>query len=468
MNFEFLQNLTGLKRLYKHCKNAEELALSMPDCSMFSARKSGEALARFIYFRAYKEAAENLSFADILTDYTVKHYIGNRDVLDALHNIRKKGNVAVHEENDDTVEDAIELLEDLHYAAGEIARKERLIDTYPRFDAHIDVASDADLMDFDPAALATEMAQESVAKYRVEKLMDEFASYCAPFHFIPGDVDLVESVEWTQKPVLAATISKLQIYFGHLAMKAIKHQYGDGDPEREITYKATITTFGKKAKTTTDLFEFMEVLMYDLPDADGFKIESVYYGPAFAGMVDDEVAVPLFYSVDFGSAEKDYIKYKCFEFLYNHGEGGCMKFENGKWQDLQAMRSPNILDTDYGQDWWDWDLCLYCNFDFEKHPEILTALRAIVKKHIPAEWLGQCERQWEIEGPEFLVNSINWNPRKLRYVQNFLDEVNEAIWPIKDECDCYCIGDWHIKDGPKATATWDWTDDGFKVMGTEL
>ena len=67
-----------------------------------------------------------------------------------------------------------------------------------------------------------------------------------------------------------------------------------------------------------------------------------------------------------------------------------------------------------------------------------------------------------------VVNSIDWNPQKLRYVQNFLDEVNEAIWPIKDECDCYCIGDWHITDGPKATATWDWTDNGFKVMGTEL
>lgn len=468
MNFEFLQNINGLKELYKPCKNAEELALSKPDCSMFSTRKSGEALARYVYLRAYKEAAERLTFSDILTDHNVKRYIGNRNVMDALHNIRKKGNSAVHDENEVTSEDAVELLEDLHYAVGEIARKTHLINSYPKFNAHIEENKNVDLQDFDPVALAAKMAEASIAKYRAEKLMDEFTSFCAPIQFIPGNVDLIECVEWTRKPVLSSTIPQIQAYFGYLTMEAIKYQYGDGVKEYDLTYTATIQTFGKKSEMSSNLFEFMEILMHNLSDADGFKIESAYCGPAFAEKIAGEQSVPLFRAFEFNNAEKDSIKYKCFQFLYNHGEGGCMKFENGKWQDLQTMQSSKILDIDYGQDWWDWDLCLYCKFDFEKYPEILSELRTSVRKHIPAEWIAQCEKQWVTEGPEFLVNSVDWNPRKLRDVQDFLDEVNKLILPIKDECDCYCIGNWYIVNGPKATATWDWTENGFKVVGTEI
>ncbi|MCF0187725.1 MAG: hypothetical protein HUJ98_14705, partial [Bacteroidaceae bacterium] len=199
------------------------------------------------------------------------------------------------------------------------------------------------------------------------------------------------------------------------------------------------------------------------------SISSTYYGPQFASQVDDELSVPLHYYMKFNECEnaKD-IVYKSFEFLYNHGEGGCMKYENGKWLDLESIASPAVLDKDFGENWWDWELCLYCQFDFEKYPEKLRALQTLVKKHVPAEWIERCEFEWSAEGPEFLVNSIDWNPRRLRDVQDFLDEVNQIVLPIKEECDCYCMGDWHIVNGPKATATWDWFEDGFKVVATEL
>jgi len=96
MNFEFLEKLNGINNIYKYCKNAEELALSKPDCSMFSARKSGEALARYIYFTAHKVEVENLDFNSLLKDTIVKKYINNREVINAFHYIRKNGNSAVH------------------------------------------------------------------------------------------------------------------------------------------------------------------------------------------------------------------------------------------------------------------------------------------------------------------------------------------------------------------------------------
>ena len=56
----------------------------------------------------------------------------------------------------------------------------------------------------------------------------------------------------------------------------------------------------------------------------------------------------------------------------------------------------------------------------------------------------------------------------LRVVQDFLDELNRILEPIKSECDGYGMGNWYITDAPFAIATWDWTEDGFKITGTEL
>ena len=467
MNFEFLQNLKGLKCIYKYCKNAEDLALSKPDCSMFSSRKSGEALARFIYLSSYKETAENLTFSDILTDYTVKNYIGKREVLDALHNIRKNGNSAVHEDNDNTSEQAIELLEDLHYAAGEIARKEHLIDSYPRFDTSLEEHQDTILQEFDPIKVAEEMFSENVARYRAEKLFEEYKTFSSPLQIVHGNSDINEFVEFRSKPS-TAVVYKLQNYFGYLAMKAIKYQYEEG-PERELKYEAKILIYGEESRETTNIFDFMESLMEDLPKAKHFSISSSYYGTHFAGQVDDELDVPLDRMIEFDKCENaGDITYKSFEFLYNHGEGGCNKFENGKWLHIADLYSQDILDKDFGEDWWCWNMSLMVEFDTEKHPHILETLQNTVRKHIPEDQIEYCENAWADGDTHILVQSISWFPRKLRVVQNFLDEVNEILAPIKNECECYCIGDWHITTGPKATATWDWFEDGFKVVGTEL
>ena len=77
---------------------------------------------------AHNQEMENLSFADILSDITVRRFVNSRDIMDAFHFIRKSGNRAVHGDEQESVDDAIAVLQDLHYVAGETACMLGLID----------------------------------------------------------------------------------------------------------------------------------------------------------------------------------------------------------------------------------------------------------------------------------------------------------------------------------------------------
>ena len=383
MNFEFLKSLKRLSNLYIPCKDAEELVVSKPYLSMTASRKSAEALARYIYLNAYKHESESLGFADILTDYTVKEYINNRDVLDALHNIRKNGNSAVHGNDEKTSDQAIESLANLHFAIGEIAKEERLIDSYPQFTSDIEGNAKAELHDFDPVQLAEEMFSENVAKYQADRLMKQYLSYLSPFRIVPGCIEMCEYLELKHRPILNGTIPHIQAYFGYLAMKAIECQYGGKEHDYEIRFNAILTTYGKQNKTTTNIFEFMNGLMNDLPAAERFEISSQYYGPGFGGMVDDETYEPFYYAYEFDKdEERNNVTYKCFKFLYNHGEDSCVQFKNGSWIDIQKRFHQNILDIDFGDEWWCWAMDLNVEFEFEKYPEIVYALKETVRKHV--------------------------------------------------------------------------------------
>ena len=89
--------------------------------------------------------------------------------------------------------------------------------------------------------------------------------------------------------------------------------------------------------------------MYDLPKADGFKITSIYYGPSVAPWFNDDVREEFRRTVE--RIDKcEQFTYTVYEFLYNHGEGGCSKYQNGKWVDLKAQYKHEIIDCDFGND----------------------------------------------------------------------------------------------------------------------
>ena len=47
---------------------------------------------------------------------------------------------------------------------------------------------------------------------------------------------------------------------------------------------------------------------------------------------------------------------------------------------------------------------------------------------------------------------------------SFLDKLNKVLLPIKDEVNAGGEGTWEVKN-EFAVATWEWTDQGFKVKG---
>lgn len=465
MNFEFVKNLQGLNKAFDSFANAEDLAMSKPDLSMVASRKSAEALAKYIYFFAYSKEAEKLTFSDILSDPVVKRYLNNVAIMDAFHFVRKKGNVAVHTLNAESSDTAILVLRKLHFVVGEAAKRMGLISKYPEFNANIRFDDSVQLKEFDTDALAKEMYDAYIiAEHKVDKLMGEFTDMFSPFETIPGNVELGETIEFKSKPILQSTTAQIQEHFGFVIMQALKKMYGDLEVP-ELSCSATLTIYGENGYTTSDLFEVARGLFYDLPEAEGFKISNMYYGPSIAPWFNSEVREEFYKVVDkFDSREN--FTYTIREFLYNHGSCYCGKFENGNWVDLEKHYSSEILDKDYDYGWWSWNVDLYADFDFESYPEILEVLHKTVRKYIPKDQLKQCEEEWENGEPGYLVSSIGWYPQKLRMVQDFLDEINTILEPIKSECDCGCEGSWYIIDAPFAVATWFWTDEGFKIMGT--
>lgn len=468
MNFEFVKELSGLNKVFKSCANAEELALSKPDLSMIASRKSAEVLAKFVFITAHAENIEDLTFADVLVDPVVKRYINSTPVLDAFHYIRKKGNAAVHTLEDASVKTAVEVLKQLHYVTGEIAKRMKLITKYPTFDVPVVKNESAQPCHVNVDDLAQEMYDDYVvSRNHVKHLLEEFSYICGRFRLIPGDVDLNECIEFKNSPKEERTISYIQEYFAFLAIQAIKAQCGQLE-DSDIEYSAELVLYGENGYTTTDLCSFVNGIMYDLPKAKGFKITSIYHGPSVAPWFDGGVREE-FCCVVTRLGKNEEFTYTKFEFLYNHGMGGCSKYENGTWIDLELLNDPGIVDHDFGEDWFCWNLDLGVKFDFEKYPEIVVALQDTVRKHIPADQLGYCEDSWESGDLGILVSSIAWSPRTLRVVQDFLDEVNAILEPIKSECDCWAgDGVWNQVKAPFAVAKWVWTEEGFVIHGTVL
>lgn len=469
MNFDFIKGLNGLSKAYDSCVNAEELAISKPDLSIVSARKSAEVFAKAVFLIANRETIDDLSFADILANPVVKRYLDNKDILDAFHFIRKNGNDAVHTLKKKSSDTAIEVLKRLHFVVGEVAKRMGLILDYPKFNANIVRNENVQIDDINVETLTREIYEDYVlGKEKVDRLKKEFSSLCSPISFVPGNEDLDECIEFKNKPAIQSTITYIQEHFAFLAIQAIKSQNGMLE-DNSISYSAELTIYGADGYTTTNLFEFVHGIMYDLPNADGFKIISNYLGPSVTPWNNSDVREQFWQVVERIGSYEDFV-YTNYGFLYNHGAGFCQKYINGEWVDLKKQYTTEIIDVDFGRDWWCWNLDLYIEFDFAEHPNIVAELQQAVRKHIPADQLQYCEDFWEDGSLDVLINSIQWYPRTLRVVQNFLDEVNRILKPIKSECKG-SGGDqgWYNPFYPFAEANWDWDDEvGFVIRGTCL
>ena len=134
MNFEFLKPLVMIRPFYVYCTDAEEFALTKPDISCASARKAIEYIVRLLYTAAIQTEANQLTVYDMLCSPDFVIYLDDRTLLNAIHLIRRKGNIAVHQ-GGLTEADSREVVEQLHFVAGEVCIFLGLLSDYPPYDA---------------------------------------------------------------------------------------------------------------------------------------------------------------------------------------------------------------------------------------------------------------------------------------------------------------------------------------------
>ena len=134
MNFDFMEPIIIIQPFYQFCKDAEEFALSKPDFCGASARKAIEYIVRLMYAAAIQTEANQLTVYDMLCTPDFVMYLDDRTLLNAIHFIRRKGNTAVHQ-GGLTDKEAVEIVEQLHFVAGEVCIFLGLSSDYPAFDA---------------------------------------------------------------------------------------------------------------------------------------------------------------------------------------------------------------------------------------------------------------------------------------------------------------------------------------------
>ena len=137
MNFAYLENHSDFSALLTYCNECENFACSSADISITAARKAMEYMVKLLYGTHVTPDIRGLTLFDMLSDYDFVDYIGNRTLLDNIHQIRRMGNQSVHEGNM-SQQDAMSVLEKLHYVTGELCIKLGLTESYPVFIPNIE------------------------------------------------------------------------------------------------------------------------------------------------------------------------------------------------------------------------------------------------------------------------------------------------------------------------------------------
>ena len=132
MNFDYMKNAPDFEQLYIYCCEAEEFALCKPNISVTSARKAMEYVVKLLYGATIDDIRGKTVF-EMATDYRFIQYVNDQILLNSIHYIRKMGNVAVHE-GALNADEALKVLEELHFLVGEICILMQVAPDYPEFE----------------------------------------------------------------------------------------------------------------------------------------------------------------------------------------------------------------------------------------------------------------------------------------------------------------------------------------------
>lgn len=149
MNFDYLNNIDKMEDLQMFCKDAESFVLSRPDLSAAQSRKALEYLVKLVYQVRNDSIPQRGSLFELVSSEDFTNFINDASMLNALHYIRKVGNIAVHNE-EVSQREAMLSLKQLHIFTGELLVKLDLVKSYPLFDETLLIkTTESTLMDRD-------------------------------------------------------------------------------------------------------------------------------------------------------------------------------------------------------------------------------------------------------------------------------------------------------------------------------
>lgn len=175
MNFTYLSSFPRFKKLYEYCSEAEEFAISKPNISAASARKAMEFIVKLIY-QAEIDNDYGLTVFEMITDARFLGYVSDQTLINSIHYIRKMGNIAAHDASL-TSDDAMSVLEELHFLVGEFCILLGIVKDYPIYAKPTEATAST--------AAKVEKA-EAATKEKVEvpqELISEFAPRMRDTHF---------------------------------------------------------------------------------------------------------------------------------------------------------------------------------------------------------------------------------------------------------------------------------------------
>ena len=135
-NFDYLKGNQDFADLYNFCNEAEIWQLSDPEKSALSSRKALEYLVKAIYLLKGFNIGERASLFEMVDNEEFKDFINDRELMRALHFIRRAGNNAAHSGNV-SKKDSFFCVLNLHNFVGSVLMMLNVIDVFPRFDKEL-------------------------------------------------------------------------------------------------------------------------------------------------------------------------------------------------------------------------------------------------------------------------------------------------------------------------------------------
>lgn len=134
-NFDFLSNINGFSKVYSFCNLAEQFQIVNPRISAQNGRLAMESFVKIIYYLKGWQLEERTDLFGLTTDERFVAFINDDEMMKRIHYIRKVGNDAAHDSDQEvTCKKSFFLVLNLYYFVGNVMLTWKLIDQLPKFE----------------------------------------------------------------------------------------------------------------------------------------------------------------------------------------------------------------------------------------------------------------------------------------------------------------------------------------------